>query len=265
MKISLDPRLLAASNNKLALGVLTIKGAKVTKIDDSLWALLQDAGKKLAESSEDAINNTPIDALNNTYKNLGLKLADYKGSNEAFLKRIRSGKGVYQINNIVDANNLVSVLSLRSIGSYDLSKITGDIVFRPGNPDERYPSTKGRALKLEKLPVLCDDQGPFGSPTSDSERALITDSTTDLMIVIYSFDGLQGLQENMEMMAQLLTTYASAAPEQIQRVIVQEQSAQIDIVPQAERAASVSVVGLSHFEQTDKEGSSSTQMPRPTV
>lgn len=248
--IRIDEKLLAASGGKLALGVVIARGVRVTPINEALWATLQGQGDKLAQSALETIDMTPIDALNVTYKNLGLKLADYKGSNEAFFKRIMSGKGVYQISNIVDANNLVSVASLRSVGSYDLSKVAGDIVFRPGLKDEVYPATKKRPLKLQNLPVLCDDAGPFGSPTSDSERALIIETTTDLMTVIFSFDGLKGLEEQMEMMAQLLIEHASANPEQIKHLVVRDKPIQLSgtIAKGASTAASASVVDLSHFK-----------------
>ena len=58
--------------------------------------------------------------------------------------------------------------------------------------------------------MLCDQDGPFGSPTSDSSKALIQDSTTDLITIIFSFDGNQLLQEQMHEMTRLLTQYAGA-------------------------------------------------------
>ena len=178
------------------------------------------------------------------------------------MKRIKDGKGVYQINTVVDANNLVSVVSLRSVGSYDLSTITGDIVFRPGKPGEMYPATKKRPLKLEKLPVLCDDNGPFGSPTSDSERALITEQTTDIMTVIFGFDGVEGLNENMQMMTELLVKYAEAKPDQVQSMIVQDQPVQL---PVFSPNTAVSITSVSHFKPTQEAPQPPADTPHPSM
>lgn len=138
-----------------------------------------------------------------------MRLSDYKGSNEALLKRVLSSKGLYQINTVVDTNNYVSIESLRSVGSYDLSQLAGDITFRKGLPNEKYTGTTNRSLFLKNLPVLCDENGPFGSPTSDSNRALINETTTDVLTVIYSFDGPSFLEEQLLKVKDLLKTYAA--------------------------------------------------------
>lgn len=97
-----------------------------------------------------------IKSLRKTYKASGLKLSEYIGSNEALLKRIASGKGIYFINNLVDINNYVSISSKQSLGSYDLSKIVGDVEFRFGKEGENYIGTTNRPLKLKGLPLLAD-------------------------------------------------------------------------------------------------------------
>ena len=39
---------------------------------------------------------------------------------------------------------------------------------------------------LSGQPVLADANGPFGSPISDSTRTMVTDSTRDVLAVIYA-------------------------------------------------------------------------------
>lgn len=173
--------------------------------------MLQEVGnsqKKYDVNKLDKIKE--IQELRNTYKSLGLKVSEYKGSNEALLRRILADKGLYQINTVVDINNYISVESLRSVGSYDLGKLTGDIEFRKGKADEKYVGTTNRSVALKNLPVLCDQTGPFGSPTSDSSRALIRDTTTDVMTVIFSFDGQDKLEEQLLTTSNFLKTYADA-------------------------------------------------------
>jgi len=226
MRIRVADSLIEHSKGKLVLGVVKAK-VKVEKKNEEIWGKLEAKFKEVEVQYKTAKvpEITPIKAVIDTYKSLGLKVSDYKGSNEALLKRAIGGKGIYQINNVVEANNLVSIVSLRSVGSYDLSKLSGDVEFRAGREDETYPSTSKKALKLAKLPVLCDATGPFGSPTSDSERALITETTTELMTVIFSFDGEENLQAQMEQMGELLRTYA--AGQDISYHIVRDQPVEL--------------------------------------
>jgi len=208
--ISISNELLLASNGLLTLGVV-IANVKVKKINSELWDVLQKAGESSKKYKISDIDKIPqIKAVRDTYKNLGLKVSDYKGSNEALLRRVLTDKGLYQINTVVDVNNYISINSLRSVGSYDLSKLNGDIIFRKGADGETYIGTTNRPFRLKNLSVLSDENGPFGSPTSDSKRALIQEETTNVMTVIFSFDGDSDLIEQTRMTGELFMKYADA-------------------------------------------------------
>jgi len=73
-----------------------------------------------------------ISATRAGYKALGKDPARYRGSAEALLRRILSGKSFPQIGAVVDVINLVSVESRLPIGLYDLANVQGDIVLRAG-------------------------------------------------------------------------------------------------------------------------------------
>ena len=47
-------------------------------------------------------------------------------------------------------------------------------MFRAGRAGETYKGIGKYDLNLEGLPVFCDAVGPHGSPTSDSERTMVT-------------------------------------------------------------------------------------------
>lgn len=57
---------------------------------------------------------------------------------------------------------------------------------------------------------MADDAGPSGSPTSDSERSLITEETQEVLSFIFSFDGAESLSEQTSELAELFTTYSMA-------------------------------------------------------
>ena len=63
---------------------------------------------------------------------------EFPGSVEALLRRIRRGDELYHINSVVDVNNLISVKSGLSVGSYDLEKIHGAITLRKAVQGEGY-------------------------------------------------------------------------------------------------------------------------------
>lgn len=96
----------------------------------------------------------------------------YRISSEALYRRLKQGKGLYAINSVVDANNIASLETGFSLGSYTLANLRGDITFRSGLPGETYEGIGKGGLNLENLPLLADALGPFGSPVSDSTRAL---------------------------------------------------------------------------------------------
>ncbi len=144
------------------------------------------------------------------YKALGKDPARYRGSAEALLRRVIAGKGLPQINAVVDAINLVSVESRLPIGLYDLAHVSEDIVFRAGRAGETYKGIGKYDLNLEGLPVFCDAVGPHGSPTSDSERTMVTGGTKQVLGIIISFGGTDGLDRWAQRMVELLQRYASA-------------------------------------------------------
>ena len=142
------------------------------------------------------------------YKSLGKDPARYRGSAEALLRRILAGKGLPQINAVVDIINLVSVESRVPIGLYDLAHVNGDVVFRAGRAGETYKGIGKYDLNLEGLPVFCDALGPHGSPTSDSERTMVTNATKHVLAIVISFGGKETLDRWMQRMSDSFRKYA---------------------------------------------------------
>jgi DNA/RNA-binding domain of Phe-tRNA-synthetase-like protein len=119
----------------------------------------------------------------------------------------------------VDIINLVSVESRLPIGLYDLAKVSGDIVFRAGRAGETYKGIGKYDLNLEGLPVFCDALGPHGSPTSDSERTMVTSETKHVLAVIISFTGKEGIDRWTQRMAALFASYASGSQAETQIIL----------------------------------------------
>lgn len=155
------------------------------------------------------LESPAILATRGAYKALGKDPARYRGSAEALLRRVIAGKGLPRINAVVDVINLVSVESRLPVGLYDLAQVSGNIVFRAGRAGETYKGIGKYDLNLEGLPVFCDALGPHGSPTSDSERTMVTAATTNVLALIVSFAGTEGLDRWNQRMSDLLSRYAA--------------------------------------------------------
>ena len=162
------------------------------------------------------LESPQVETVRKAYKALGKDPARYRGSAEALLRRIVAGKGFPQINAVVDVINLVSVESRLPIGLYDLGHVTGEIVFRAGRAGETYKGIGKYDLNLEGLPLFADNAGPHGSATSDSERTMVTASTKDILAVIISFGGAEGLERWAQRVSALLTDHAAAQDAAIQ-------------------------------------------------
>jgi len=164
------------------------------------------------------LESPQVETVRKAYKSLGKDPARYRGSAEALLRRIVAGKGFPQINAVVDVINLVSVESRLPIGLYDLAHVTGEIVFRAGRAGETYKGIGKYDLNLEGLPVFCDAAGPHGSPTSDSERTMVTAATKQVLGILISFGGAEGLERWAQRMSTLLTQHAAAHDVEIQLI-----------------------------------------------
>jgi len=194
---------------RTALGCVTASvaaGEAPAGLGDELRAI-EERVLKLPEPR--AVLEAPaILATRAAYKALGKDPARYRGSAEALLRRVIAGKGLPRINVVVDVINLVSVESRMSIGLYDLEQVSGDIVFRAGRAGETYKGIGKYDLNLEGLPVFCDALGPHGSPTSDSERTMVTAGTKTVLAVIISFGGAEGLERWTGRLGALFAQYA---------------------------------------------------------
>ncbi len=146
----------------------------------------------------------------NAYKALGKEPSRYRPSAEALMRRVLQGKGLYQVSNVVDLLNLVSIRYGYSIGGWDVDRIEGTMTLGIGRADEPYTSIGRGDLNIEFFPVFRDARGAFGTPTSDSERTMVRPETSNFLMLFYAFGGSAGLDPAMQDAVALLTEFASA-------------------------------------------------------
>ena len=192
----------------LRLGIL-LADVKIEKSCTNIFSLLDEQVKRVEAFTLENYRNETLEASRAIYKALGKDPSRYRISSDSLFRRIIKKKGMYHVNNVVDINNVISLKTLWSVGAYDFDKIEGNILYSVGK-DEVYEGIGRGVLNINKLPVLKDDIGPFGSATSDSLRTMVTDDTKRVMMVIHAFGNGEGLEDALCDLKLYLTKYASA-------------------------------------------------------
>ncbi len=148
------------------------------------------------------------------YKRFGMEPSRHRPSSEALLRRVLKGEDLYRLSNAVDACNLASLSFLLPIGLYDLDRVHGGIVLRTGRGGEEYAGIRKGPVHLADHLGLFDDEGPFGSPTSDSDRTSVTDDTTRLLAVIMATANYDraAMRDHVDVLADLFGRHCGGRP-----------------------------------------------------
>src|ERR687892_442390 len=162
-------------------GVLWLDGAIVVNRETRM-----DAPRAAAEA---AIRTNPpeeITAVRTMYKRVGIDPTKTRPSSEALLRRVRKGDTIPRINSAVDIVNWCSLEFQLPYGLYDAAKISGAVTLRRGADGEKYAGIRKDDVNVGGRITVADDRGPFGNPTSDSARTMVTPATTELLVVIFA-------------------------------------------------------------------------------
>src|SRR6476469_6720584 len=136
--------------------VAWLEGAHVVEREPRLTARLAEA--------ESLVRQQPpaeVAAVRTMYKRVGLDPTKTRPSSEALLRRVRKGDTLPRINSLVDVCNWCSLEFQLPYGLYDAVHVAGRL-------------------------TLADARGPFGNPTSDSARTMVTTSTTSAIVVVFA-------------------------------------------------------------------------------
>ena len=177
MRFTLAPEL----SSIVRPGVLWLDGATVIERDARL-----DAPLATAETAVRADPPAEITAVRTMYKRVGLDPTKTRPSSEALLRRVRKGDSLPRINSMVDVCNWCSLEFQLPYGLYDAAHVDGDVELRMGLAGESYPGIRKDAVHVDGRIALADRLGPFGNPTSDSARTMVTTATTQAMLVVFA-------------------------------------------------------------------------------
>ena len=160
-----------------------VAGLTVVERETRLDGPLREAAERMRQSAERADVTAAVRAM---YSRTGVDPTKTRPSSEALLRRVRKGGELPRINSAVDVINWCSLESQLPFGLYDLGRIRGAVVLRLGQPGEHYDGIRKDAVNVAGRLTLADESGPFGNPTSDSARTMVTLDTTAVLVVIFA-------------------------------------------------------------------------------
>jgi DNA/RNA-binding domain of Phe-tRNA-synthetase-like protein len=99
---------------------------------------------------------------------------------------VRKGEALPRINSVVDVCNWCSLEFQLPYGLYDLDRISGDVALRLGEEGESYPGIRKDDVHVTGRMTLADKNGPFGNPSSDSARTMVTDEATRALMIVFA-------------------------------------------------------------------------------
>ena len=172
----------------LRVAVVEASGITVVAHDPRLWAEIEAVSERLrtAYAGREPAQIEGLQPARELYRRIGVDPTKLRPSSEALLRRILRGDSLPKINSLVDINNLCSLEFLLPIGLHDLDRLAGAVVLRRGAPGEGYEAIGKGWYSVDGRLTAADDQGPCGSPTSDSQRSMITLGTTRCLMIIYA-------------------------------------------------------------------------------
>ena len=162
-------------------GVAWLEGAQVVEREPRLTARLSEAESRVRQQPP-----AEVAAVRTMYKRVGLDPTRTRPSSEALLRRVRKGDPLPRINSLVDVCNWCSLEFQLPYGLYDAAHVEGDVELRLGREGESYPGIRKDDVNVGGRLTLADTRGPFGNPTSDSARTMVTTSTTAAIVVVFA-------------------------------------------------------------------------------
>lgn len=171
----------------LALGVLAVDGV-THEPGGRAWIEERDGvvGRTIGQHSGRAAADVPgVAEVRTLFHRVGVDPTKTRPSSEALLRRVLQGKGLPEVDPVVDVCNLCSLEHQLPLGLYDRDRIEGAVTVRIGHDGEGYDGIRKARISVAGRLAVVDAAGPFGAPTSDSLRTCVTPATSRVLVVVF--------------------------------------------------------------------------------
>jgi DNA/RNA-binding domain of Phe-tRNA-synthetase-like protein len=190
-------------------GVLVAEDVRADAEADRLDAALAEAEARIraGDEAESAATQAAVRAM---YRRFGTDPTRTRPSSEALRRRVRRGERLPRVNTLVDIGNWCSAETALPYGLYDVDRLEGPIVLRLGRPGEHYPGIRKDDVHVAGRLVAADLRGPFGNPTADSARTMVTASTSRLLVIVFAPAAIDEAEtvRALDLTARRLTAFA---------------------------------------------------------
>jgi DNA/RNA-binding domain of Phe-tRNA-synthetase-like protein/ureidoglycolate hydrolase len=179
----------SALHGRLRLACLLVEDLEVETVHRALREELDGVADALRAMWRHAGSLGQIPGVSDgreAWRALGLDPARTPPRSETLLQHVLAGKAPARENSLEEALALCALRMRVPLAAYDAAALGDQLSVRTGASGEGYPGEDGRRVALEGRPVLCDAQGPFGSPVGDAQRTRVGLHTRRALVVLYA-------------------------------------------------------------------------------
>ena len=200
---------------EMKVGTAVIEGVRVKKETEEFESYKKELLSQFKSLTTEEIGKIlSVRAYRELFKATGVDWHSRRPSVEALLRRIATGKGLYRINNVVDAYNLAVLESKSSLGAFDLDKIALPKVLRFAKEGEEIlllGETEPTVIHEGEL-IYADQKGPLTLDVNyrDCDRTKVTTETKNILLVADGCEGISGaaVKNALDLGCQLITRFA---------------------------------------------------------
>lgn len=168
------------------------------KSDPKIEEKMKESEKEFAKQNPEELKDDPVvRAYRNFYWRIGIDPTKTRPSGEALRRRVARGNPLPRINNIVDAGNIASLITLVPIGIYDSDRLKGDLRLKMSEGEEFLPIGEDKPFKLpDGIPILVDEENKVLHlyPHRDSKLTMINKDTKNILII---GAGVKGVEKDL--------------------------------------------------------------------
>jgi len=217
--IRIDPSILNVGYAFLAYA--EVRGVRVVKASPEADGELRKAEEEVRRKYklEELKDHEIVRAFRKFYWRLGIDPTKQRPASEALVRRVLRGRKMPRINNVVDAGNVVSLLTLIPIGIYDLGRVKGNLVLRTAAEGERFTPIGGREEVLTPSQIVLADEEKILHvfPHRDSVHTMVREDTKDVLVVACGVEGVREdtVVEAARKTAMLVSKLAGGVPGEV--------------------------------------------------
>ena len=183
----------------VSVGVALVSGVKVQKSNAELEEEKKILLGEFANLTTEELSKFPeILSYRKLYKAMGIDWHSRRPSPEALLRRIALKKGLYTVNTLVDAYNLVVMKYHVSVGAFDADNINFPTLLRFAGAGDQILllGDEKTTLYTEKELAYYDKKGGYNIDFNyrDAQRTMVTEGTTNIWINV---DGIYDITSEM--------------------------------------------------------------------